>query len=213
MFIDGPQGQLETRLDQAEVAQSATRTSSTTAILCHPHPLYGGSMHDQVLDTLAQILLARSINCIRFNFRGVGASAGSHEGGAGEVNDLLAVVDWVQAEFPNDQLWLAGYSFGAHVVWQTLAKSSVANDVGRDTAKDVSRALLIAPPNAAMAFTPQSTDAQVHAFAGDRDDYVQIDQLHALRGVQAHIIAGADHFFTGCHGQLSDCIIKNLEDA
>lgn len=187
MFIDGPSGQIEAQFDQPRRTRVAC-----TSILCHPHPLYGGSMRDLVLDTVAQALLANGISCLRFNFRGVGASAGSHDNGNGEIDDLLAAIEWVRSEYPNDRLMLTGYSFGAHVTWQTTERVSPE------------QVLLIAPPVGAMGFSDIRTEAVIHAIAGDQDDFVDCNKLQALAGVDAHIIEGADHFFAGQMGELRD---------
>jgi alpha/beta superfamily hydrolase len=186
MFISGPAGQLEAELTLAKVEKTIT------AVLCHPHPLYGGSMHDMVLDTLAEVLLARGINCLRFNFRGAGASEGTHDQGNGEVEDLHSVITWLQNEYPRDDLWLAGYSFGANIVWKSLPEQAAE------------LALLVAPPVGAMPFLEAEVETPVHAFAGDADDYVDLAKLDALPGVTSHVIPGADHFFMGHHATLAE---------
>jgi alpha/beta superfamily hydrolase len=184
MDIPGPAGALEAQLDRSPVA------SSRYAVLCHPHPQYGGSMHDAVLDTLAGALLAAGVSCLRFNFRGVGASEGRSSGGAAEAEDLLAAAAWLRAEQAPAALWLGGYSFGASMVWQAAASI------------DPERLLLVAPPVGLMQFSEQSLNARIDVFAGDRDDYVDFARLTALKGATVHQLAGADHFFMGCHDQL-----------
>lgn len=188
MFIQGPKGRLEARLDLAPVEKSIT------AVLCHPHPQYGGSMHDGILDTVASILLAQGVNCLRFNFRGVGASEGSYGEGIGEVDDLTSVVAWVKQEYARDSLWLTGYSFGSSVVWRSLGQL------------DVERAILIAPPVGMMSFPHQDSDTELLGFAGDQDDFVNIGAFNTLLGDGAHVIAGADHFFSGKHPDLQDAL-------
>ncbi len=188
MDIPGPAGALEAQLDHSPVA------SSGFAVLCHPHPQYGGSMHDAVLNTLAGALLADGISCLRFNFRGVGASEGSSSGGTAEADDLLAAVAWLRAEYSPESLWLGGYSFGASMVWQAAA------------AIDAERLLLIAPPVGLMPFSEQDLSARVDVFAGDRDDYVDFAQLATLRGATVHQLNGADHFFMGFHDELRERI-------
>jgi alpha/beta superfamily hydrolase len=90
LTISGAAGNLQARLTSAE--------TSAIAVLCHPHPLYGGNMQDAVLDVLADVLVEQEITCLRFNFRGVGTSDGEYHGDGGEVDDLRAVIDWVHAE-------------------------------------------------------------------------------------------------------------------
>ncbi len=188
MDIQGPVGALQAQFD------SATDPQGMVAVLCHPHPQYGGSMHDAVLQTAADVFLANGIDCMRFNFRGVGASDGHYDNGVGEVQDLLAVADWVgDTHGECQQCWL-GYSFGAAVVWRALQSTQPA------------RVILVAPPVGMMDFSGAAPRLRVDAIAGDRDDFVDLDKLAALTGVTSHVIQGADHFFAGCHGALSNSI-------
>jgi alpha/beta superfamily hydrolase len=176
----GPAGALEARLDAANGPVRAH------AVLCHPHPLYGGTMNDAVLDCLAQTLLGSGVSCLRFNFRGVGNSGGRYDGNGGEVEDLRAAVGWLQSEHSPSQLWLGGYSFGANVVWQCLAGMPEPH-----------RVLLIAPPVGSMSFPELDLSCPVDIFIGDADEYARQDALAAWRGVRAHTIVGANHFFLG----------------
>lgn len=188
MEIQGPAGSLQVQFD------AAPATADKVALLCHPHPQYGGSMHDAVLQTAADVLLANGVSCLRFNFRGVGASEGRYDNGEGEAEDLLAAAAWAQAQYPSATQWWLGYSFGAAMVWRALASAQPA------------RAILIAPPVGMMDFSGTHQGLAIDAIAGDRDDFVDISQLNALDGVSGHIIEGADHFFSGHHGQLSEAI-------
>jgi alpha/beta superfamily hydrolase len=86
-----------------------------TAIICHPHPLHGGSLHNKVVVMVERSLRELGLHTLRFNFRGVGASEGEYDEGRGETLDLLAVAEWAQRARPNDALWLAGFSFGSYV--------------------------------------------------------------------------------------------------
>ena len=188
MDIPGPTGAL-----QAELT-IATDPGRDFAVLCHPHPQYGGNMHDMVLDCIADVLLNTGISCLRFNFRGVGNSEGVSSGGAEEADDLLAVTTWLKAEHDPENLWLGGYSFGANMAWRTM--SVIAPD----------RLLLVAPPVGLMEFAEQPLTMPVDIFTGDRDDYVDIDKLSSLAGARVRTIAGADHFFMGYHDQLRQSI-------
>lgn len=111
-LIQGPAGMLELRLDEPCAAQGVTRYC---AVLCHPHPLYGGTLENKVVATLARTYRDLGIPAVRFNFRGVGASAGAHDAGRGEVDDLLSVAHWAAAHYGADRLLVAGFSFGAVV--------------------------------------------------------------------------------------------------
>ena len=85
----------------------------SVALCCHPHPLYGGSLSNKVIHTVARAFVAAGVPALRFNFRGVGASAGVHDDGRGETEDLVAVAGQLRRRFPGADLWLAGFSFGA----------------------------------------------------------------------------------------------------
>ena len=188
MQLPGPAGALEVAIDETASA------TGRYAILCHPHPQYGGIMHDALLDCLAQALGDSGISCLKFNFRGVGRSEGTHygtqegapDGAAGEVADLCAVADWLHEERSPRSLLLGGYSFGANVVWQALAHGMPAE-----------RALLVAPPIGAMQFPEFTPACPVDVFAGDADQFIDAAALTAWRGINLHRLSGADHFFTG----------------
>jgi alpha/beta superfamily hydrolase len=185
-------------LDGAAESGIAQAPTGTVAVLCHPHPLYGGNMHDAVLDCLASALLAAGVTCLRFNFRGVGASSGRHDGGAGEVDDLLAAIAWLVASEQPQHLWLGGYSFGSHVVWESL---------GRGSAPD--RLLLVAPPVGRMPFASRHLDCPADVFAGDADEFADQALLATWAGINLHLIKGADHFFVGYR----DILQRRIEQA
>jgi uncharacterized protein len=111
LLIDGPAGPLEVAVELPEPACAR----AATAIICHPHPLHGGSMHNKVVTMVERSLRELGLATVRFNFRGTGKSAGEFDEGRGETLDLLAVAEWVRAQRPKDALWLAGFSFGAYV--------------------------------------------------------------------------------------------------
>ncbi|MFN3311513.1 MAG: alpha/beta hydrolase [Thermomonas sp.] len=130
--IAGPAGRLEIALDPADAP-----ARPVLAILCHPLPTEGGTMHNKVVTMTARALRECGIACLRFNFRGVGASEGAFDDGRGELDDLRAVAAWARQRFPDHALWLAGFSFGA---WVSLrgamelgagALISIAPPVGR----------------------------------------------------------------------------------
>lgn len=108
--LQGPAGVLECLVELPE--QEARRG---VAIVCHPHPLHGGTMHNKVVTMVSRSLAELGLATVRFNFRGVGNSAGSYDEGVGETDDLVAVAEWLRRERPGDALWLAGFSFGSYV--------------------------------------------------------------------------------------------------
>jgi len=109
-MIDGPAGQLELM-----VAEPHKEHSKAWGIVCHPHPLFGGTMHNKIVTTLVKTFQGMGANTIRFNFRGVMRSEGQFDNGEGELDDLLAVVDWILQQHPQQEIWLAGFSFGGYI--------------------------------------------------------------------------------------------------
>ncbi len=110
-FLDGPVGQLEAIL----WTPVRFRNPPLAAVLCHPHPLFGGTLHNKVIYQAAKSLDALGIPVLRFNFRGAGLSAGTHDKGLGEQGDVQSAIDFLASEFPNTSLLLAGFSFGSWV--------------------------------------------------------------------------------------------------
>jgi alpha/beta superfamily hydrolase len=184
--IEGPAGVLEG-------AVSGSPDSDHWAVLCHPHPLYGGNMHDAVLDCLARGLLAQGVSCVRFNFRGVGASHGEYSGQGGEVDDLRAVIDWVGAVYAPQHLTIGGYSFGASVVTR----------LGFDQA---ARTVLIAPPLGQLPVVQPSGSTSVEVIVGEDDEFVDLIQLRRRTEARIQIISAANHFFAGREAELEAAI-------
>ncbi len=112
VLLLGPAGVLEVAVDTPEADVAAM---PVVAIVCHPLPTEGGTMHNKVVTMAARALRELGATTVRFNFRGTGGSAGSYDEGIGEVDDLRAVAAWVRAGRPDAALWLAGFSFGAYV--------------------------------------------------------------------------------------------------
>jgi uncharacterized protein len=124
-FLAGPAGRLEALLEEPDrgiglpARQSLTGASHVPrlcAVVCHPHPLYGGTMHNKVVYRIARGLRRAGIAVLRFNFRGVGASEGEHANYTGEVEDARAAFEWLRARYPSSGYALAGFSFGSRVV-------------------------------------------------------------------------------------------------
>lgn len=165
------------------------------AVLCHPHPLYGGSMNDAVLDAVEAALAPRGMGLLRFNFRGVGGSGGQFDHGEGEMEDLIAACRWLREEHGDPALWLAGYSFGAGVVWRAWPRIP-----------NVRRLILIAPPTAMMQRPEAPKPPATTVLAGDEDPYVEPTMLQALPDVDLRCISGADHFFSGRWRELQEAL-------
>ena len=119
VFVEGPAGRLE-----ALVERPAGVEPAGIAVVCHPHPVHGGTMQNKVTHMLARAFLAQGFAALRFNFRGVGKSDGQFDEGAGELEDALAMTRLARERFPGLPLWIAGFSFGAAIAIQAAAKAS-----------------------------------------------------------------------------------------
>lgn len=108
-LIDGPAGHLEL------LTLEAKSDPKGVAIICHPHPLHQGTMHNKVVSTLSRAFHAQQLHTVRFNYRGVGKSEGKFGDSAGEVEDLMAVLAWVDLVLHHPKIWLAGFSFGSYI--------------------------------------------------------------------------------------------------
>jgi len=129
-FLPGPIGQLEVMTAPAIIGQP----TKAIAIICHPHPLFGGTMHNKVVTTLSRAFQNLGLCTVRFNFRGVGKSTGSYAEGIGEMEDLLAIIQWVESENAGVAIWLAGFSFGAYIAARMATQWAA------------SQLILVAPP-------------------------------------------------------------------
>ncbi|MBB70990.1 MAG: hypothetical protein CMF50_01165 [Legionellales bacterium] len=109
-YLAGPVGKLE-----IIATPPVTEARSVTAIMCHPHSQQGGTMNNKVVTTMVRTFKALGMKAVRFNFRSVGESEGTFANGVGEVDDLAAVIEWVRQVNPNDDILLAGFSFGSYV--------------------------------------------------------------------------------------------------
>jgi alpha/beta superfamily hydrolase len=177
------------------------------AVVCHPHPLYGGSMYNNVVDAVLAAMWKKEWATLRFNFRGVGESEGEHSGGAGEADDAAAAIAFVTSQPGIEQNGpvLAGYSFGS--IAALMAASKVGN---------LGALVLVALPlkMADVGVLTNFAEPIVLA-AGDGDMYCPVPQLEALHielgaRAQLRIIEGADHFFGGCEVELADAIESML---
>ncbi len=188
--IHGPSGMLEGKVDCAVSGEPRGN-----AVICHPHPLYGGSMQNKVVHTMAKSLAANDQTAVRFNFRGVGLSEGNYDQGDGETDDTLAVVDWLSEQQVDLPVVLAGFSFGSFVALRAAAILQPA------------ALITVAPPVRMFDFASlQSIECPWLLILGDEDEIVDINSvvnwLRTLKNPpQLEIINGCSHFF---HGKLTE---------
>lgn len=201
-LIEGSAGPIECLV---EALSDGPRAAS--AVICHPHPLYGGSMDNKVVHTVSRALHRLGISTVRFNFRGVGQSGGNHDEGRGETDDALLVIDWMKERLPADALWLAGFSFGAWIALRAAARS------------DCQRLVTVAPPVQRFAIQDEPQphcDWLVVQGAADElvDSAAVVEWINSLApGPELVVLPGVDHFFHGALTELRDTLVNNLATA
>ena len=187
--LDGPAGKLEALLEAPQESGPVA-----CAVVCHPHPLHGGTMQNKVVHTLARSFIEQDFIVLRFNFRGVNESNGVFDEGRGELDDVFAAMDYLSNRFPDLPLWISGFSFGAAIAVYAAAERRPAGLVS------------IAP--AVSRFTkpllPQP-DCPWLILQGDQDELVDVDETIAWvngldPGPELQVFEGTEHFF---HGKLA----------
>jgi alpha/beta superfamily hydrolase len=198
LFIDGQAGALEAVVEDPGVA------GPCYAVVCHPHPLFGGTMDNKVVTTVARALQETGMPTVRFNFRGVGASAGVFDKGLGETADADAVASWGAERWPGRALVAAGFSFGGYVALR-LAQHRLPQHL-----------ITIAPAiqrfDASSMVVPQCPWLVVQ---GDADDVVDptavIDWVNGLEPKpRLVVLPGVGHFFHGRLHELRDAVIDAI---
>jgi uncharacterized protein len=199
--IAGPSGPLEARLDLPSGEVRAV------AVCGHPHPLHGGTMHTKALYQAAKGLTRVGVAALRFNFRGVGASAGTFDAGPGEKDDFRAAVTFAAMRFPGVPVWAAGMSFGS---W-------IAGSVGATDAR-ISLVLLVAPAVDRYDYTElASAGKPVFIVHGEEDELIAAKDVRKFYGTLAEpkelvIIEDANHLFEGRTTLVGDAVEGLLAD-
>jgi len=197
LFLNGPEGNLEAILWKP----TSSAPPPLAAVVCHPHPLFGGTMHNKVVYQTAKSLDVLGIAVLRFNFRGAGLSAGAHDHGRGEQRDVTAAVDFLSNEFPRVPLLVAGFSFGCWVGLRVgCADERVADLIGLGT------------PVNDSDFSYLHSCAKPKLFVhGSQDRYGHVQNLgHLVETLPGEnrlvVVDGADHFFAGKLAQVDAAI-------
>ena len=196
-FLPGPVGRLEA------ILWTPTRPGKPTlaAVLCHPHPMFGGTLHNKVIYQAAKSLDALGVPVLRFNFRGAGRSAGEHNGGLGERGDVQAAIDFLAAEFPDTPLLVGGFSFGS---WVGLR-------VGCTDARVQEVIGLGIPVNSSDFGYLENCGKPKLIVQGTTDEYGSWEKVESVvarmaGGTRLFFVQGADHFFAGHLDQLDQAI-------
>jgi alpha/beta superfamily hydrolase len=205
LFLDGPAGRLEALLN------SGAANATHAALVCHPHPMFGGTMHNKVVFHAMKALNSFGFPVLRFNFRGTGLSTGEHEHGAGETDDVRTALDWLDREF-HLPLIFAGFSFGAAIGLRAAASDERV------------RALI----GLGVPLNPVDERSYDFSFlhschkpklfvSGSRDQFATRSNLEALvsslpEPKKLVIIESADHFFEGRLREMRDAIEAWIKD-
>jgi hypothetical protein len=204
LFLEGPAGRLEALLNAG--AQNATYA----AVVCHPHPLFGGTLHNKVVFHTMKALNSFGFPVLRFNFRGAGLSQGEHDQGSGEVEDVRTALDWLDAEF-HLPLIFAGFSFGAAVgLRPACADARVKALIGVGTPVVPVAASAEMPRTYELDFLRDCAKPKLFV-SGARDQFGPRAKLEALvasvpEPKKLVVIEGADHFFEGRLRELRETI-------
>jgi len=202
LHVQGPVGQLEAVLDSpGDVAVSGA------AVICHPHPQHGGTMHNKVAHTLARSYVRSDFATLRFNFRGTEGSEGKFDDGVGEYDDALAALEWMRGRYPDVPLWLGGFSFGAAIA----IRAAVAIEV---------KGLISVAP-AIYRFTgilEEQPRCPWLIIQGDEDELVDVEEtiewVNSLEpGPELIVMPGAEHFFHGRRSDLRTAIMEFIRES
>jgi alpha/beta superfamily hydrolase len=202
LFLPGKAGRLEAMLWISEPANP-----DLVALVCHPHPLFGGTMHNKVVFQAAKALHRRGIPVLRFNFRGTGQSEGEHDKGQGEKDDVRVALDFLSSEFPGRPILLAGFSFGS---WVGLA-------VGCEDQRVSDLVGLGIPVNSvSLSYLRQCTKPKL-IVQGGNDQFGSREKVKELfdelpEPKKLVFIENADHFFTGKLDQMTAAIGAWLDE-
>jgi alpha/beta superfamily hydrolase len=207
LFINAAHGRLEAILK--EPGTEADGRARGVALVLHPHPMGGGTMHNKVVFRAASALNDAGLVTLRINFRGVGQSTGAHDEGRGELEDVRAALDYLSERYPNQSITLAGFSFGARVGMEVgLRDARVINLISLGTPVDKYDFSFLEACRKPVLF--------VH---GDRDEFGQVDHLRSLvtrlpteARARLEIISNADHFFEGRLDEMKRVITEWIKE-
>lgn len=204
LFLDGPAGRLEALWEQPEAARHGL-APPLAGLVCHPHPLYGGTLHNKVVHHTSQALQQLGLPVLRFNFRGAGLSAGEHDHGRGEADDVRAALRWLAEKVPQADVVLAGFSFGAWVGLRAgCGEPRVKALIGAGLPADNSNLSYLESCAKPKLFVQGSRDQ-----FGSRENVLAIVS-RAANPKQIVFVEDADHFFTGQLDQLRQAILDHF---
>ena len=201
LTLAGPSGALEALLQE-----HAGQRAALAALVCHPHPLYGGTLHNKVVHRVASTLHTLGSTVLRVNFRGVGKSEGRYDNGEGELDDARAALAELRRRVPAARCWVAGFSFGSWIAARLAA-----------SAAEVERLILVAPPVSTQDFSVLRTASVPKLIIqGTADVTCRPQELAKQLPLWAEpkrliLIEGASHFFDRQLGALGEALQRELE--
>ena len=206
IFIPGPSGRLEGKYFKN------SKNNSPVAIILQPHPQYGGTMNNKIVQETYNVFVKNNFSVLRINFRGVGKSEGTVDNGQGQLSDAAPALDWIERENQDySQCWVAGFSFGSLICMQLIMRRP-----------EVNKFIAIAPQPNVYDFTflaPCPASGQV--VYGEKDELVSRDSINELnnrlksqKGIEVNFseIKGANHFFKDKEVELKKTIDKYIKD-
>jgi hypothetical protein len=208
-LIKGPAGLLEVDpLWQQD--NPLDPNTDTIALLCHPHPLFQGTMTNKVITTMYRFARDNGMHAVRFNFRGVGGSTGEHDYAVGEIADTLSVLQWVAEQTSARKLWLGGFSFGGYVAARAAEQLEVSPHIWGLEDFELIKLALIAPSvvNYDVSDISLPIERSFEVF-GDVDEVIDPASMQAFAerlAIPFTIIEGASHFFHGKLGELKETL-------
>lgn len=203
LFLNGPVGKVEVFVDYPQI------TAKGFAVICHPHPLQGGTPHHKVPALLAKILVERGCVVYRPSFRGSGNSNGTHNEGFGETDDILSVIEYAKQQHFNLPFYAGGFSFGAHVI-------AKAYDQLTQNERPIQLVLCGLPTATVQGLRHYQTPelkGDLLLIHGENDDITLLSDTIVWAKQQKHpitIFPGANHFFTGYLKQLNETIQRYI---
>jgi uncharacterized protein len=198
LLLDGPAGKLEALLEEPD-----DQPAGEAALICHPHPQYGGTMHNKVVYRMARGMRRAGAVALRFNYRGVNRSEGGYDGGIGEIEDARAALDYLRSRYPQLPFSLAGFSFGSRIILKLGCELS-----------DASRLVPVGYP-AGLEGTAGTDPCGIPRFFihSTHDEFCPVAAMEAyfakLTGPKQLIwVEAADHFFAGALDQLEEAVFR-----
>lgn len=196
--IAGPVGALELAVDRP------SGTSQGVAVIAHPHPLFGGTLHNKVVQTLARAFVLAGWTAVRFNFRGIGASEGAYDEGRGELDDMLTVVAQMA---PNGPLCLAGFSFGAFVTSHAVASVAPLHDLRKVVLVGTATSRFDAAP---VAPELHSRTLVIHGEVDDTVPLASVMDWARPQKLPVLVVPDGGHFFHGQLPLLRELVLRHL---